>query len=121
MIIVLNFIRILILIAYQIDWKPSLYESSERIHMKEISVKISFESTTDQTNGAFTKLLDEVYRAFLGRRPTVEDLNGFALSPNVDNASINDLYFKGKRIGSFATTYILDIPRAINIGFTTYQ
>jgi hypothetical protein len=87
--------------------------------MKNISVKIPFDSTPDQTKEALGKLVREVYRNRLGRAPRGEEETAFKQTVNPDNASINDLYFQGKKIGSLATNYILDIPRAINLDFTT--
>jgi hypothetical protein len=85
--------------------------------MKSISVKMPFDSAPDQTKEAFRKLIREVYKSYLGRMPTETDVTNFKKLVNADNSSINDLYFEGKKIGSLATTYILDSPRGISLDF----
>jgi hypothetical protein len=89
--------------------------------MQNISVKLPFDCTQDQTRDAYRKLVREVYRAYLGRSPTGEDETHFKQTANPDNSSTNDLYFQGQKIGSLSTTYILDSPRAIKLDFTTNQ
>jgi hypothetical protein len=89
--------------------------------MKNISVRLPFDYTQDQTREACRKLVREVYRAYLGRSPTGEDETHFKQTANPNNSSTTDLYFQGKKIGCLATTYILDSPRAIKLDFTTIQ
>jgi len=89
--------------------------------MKNISVKLPFDYTQDQTRDAYRKLVREVYKTYLGRTPTGEDETHFKQTANPDNSSSNDLYFQGRKIGCLATTYILDSPRSIKLDFTTNQ
>jgi hypothetical protein len=89
--------------------------------MKNISVKLPFDYTWDQTREAYRKLVREVYRAYLGRTPTGEDETHFKQTANPDNSSNTDLYFQGQKIGSLSTTYILDSPRSIKLDFKTNQ
>jgi hypothetical protein len=89
--------------------------------MKNISVKLPFDYTRDQTREAYRKLVREVYRAYLGRTPTGEDETHFKQTANPDNSSTTDLYFQDQKIGSLATTYILDSPRSIKLDFKTNQ
>ena len=79
-----------------------------------------FDSTPDQIKEAIKKLVREVHRNHLGREPRGEDEIVFKQTANPVNSSIKDLYFRTEKIGSLATTYILDIPRGINLDFTTY-
>jgi hypothetical protein len=85
--------------------------------MKNISAQLPFDSTKDRISSATKELAVEVYRACLGRHPTKNDAPRFQERINTDDKSINDLYFDGKKIGSFITAYILDIPRSISIKF----
>jgi hypothetical protein len=88
--------------------------------MKNISVKLPFDSTRDQTRDAYKKLQRQALRIYLGRSPTAEDEDHFKETVNADNSSVNDLFFEGKKIGSLATTYTLDMPRGINLNFTSH-
>jgi hypothetical protein len=90
-------------------------------HMQNISVKLPFDYTQDQTREAYRKLVREVCRAYLGRSPTEEDETQFRQIANPGNSSANDLYFQGQKIGCLSTTYILDSPRSIKLEFTTNQ
>jgi hypothetical protein len=85
--------------------------------MKNISVKLPFDSTQDQTSEAYKKLQREVFKNYLGRLPTPDDEMHFKQTVNADNSSVNDLHFQGKKIGSIATIYILDKPRVITLDF----
>jgi hypothetical protein len=85
--------------------------------MNDISVKIPFDSTKERIIAATKELVHEIYRVYLGRKPTKNDAPRFQQKVNAGNMSINDQYFDGKKIGSLMTTYILDIPRCITLGF----
>lgn len=89
--------------------------------MKNISVKLPFDFTQEQTRDANRKLVREVYRAYLGRTPTGDDETHFSQTANPNNSTTNDLYFQGQKIGCLSTTYILDSPRSIKLDFTTNQ
>jgi hypothetical protein len=85
--------------------------------MKKVSCRLPFDSTPEQTKMAFRKLVLEVYKNRLGRTPRKEDETAFKQIVNPENSSINDLYFQEKKIGNVAITYILDIPREINLEY----
>jgi hypothetical protein len=85
--------------------------------MNDITVTIPFDSTKDRISAATKELVDEIYRGCLGRKPTIKDAPRFHQRTNAENTSINDQYFDGRKIGSLITTYILDIPRCITLGF----
>jgi hypothetical protein len=85
--------------------------------MTDISAKIPFDSTEERISVATTELAFEIHRVCLGRRPTKKDAPRFQQKTNTDDNRINDQYFDGKKIGSFFTTYILDIPRSVLITF----
>jgi hypothetical protein len=87
--------------------------------MKNISVKLPFDSSQEQTREAYKKLQREAFKTYLGRTPTVEDEAHFKQTPNENNSSMTDLYFNNKKIGSITTNYILDMPRGINLNFTS--
>ena len=63
------------------------------------------------------ELASEIYRGCLGRHATKNDAPRFQQKANTDDKRINDQYFDGKKIGSFFTSYILDIPRSVLIKF----
>ncbi len=86
--------------------------------MKNISVKLPFDSSQEQTREAYKKLQREAFRTYLGRTPTAQDEAHFKQTANANNSSVNDLYYHDKKIGSLATTYILEMPRVINLDFT---
>jgi hypothetical protein len=83
----------------------------------DISTKIPFDSTKERISTAIKELAFEIHRVCLGRRPTKKDSLRFQQKANTDDKRINDQYFDGKKIGSFFTTYILDIPRSVLIKF----
>jgi hypothetical protein len=83
----------------------------------DISTKIPFDSTKERISVATKELAFEIHRVCLGRRPTKKDAPRFMQKTNPHDKRINDQYFDGKKIGSFFTTYILDIPRAVLIKF----
>jgi hypothetical protein len=85
--------------------------------MKNLSIKIPFDSTPGQTKEAFRKLMFEVHKNRLGRAPRKDDKSAFKQTDNPDNSSIKDFYFRGKKIGSVATTYTLDMPREITLDY----
>jgi hypothetical protein len=85
--------------------------------MNDISVKIPFDSTTARISAATKELAYEIYMACLGRRPTKNDAPRFRQTTNTDDESIHDQYFDGKKIGCLMTTYMLDLPRCITLGF----
>jgi hypothetical protein len=85
--------------------------------MTDISAKIPFDSTKEHISVAIKELAFEIHRVCLGRRPTKKDAPRFQQKTNTHDKRINDQYFDGKKIGSFMTTYILDIPRAVLIKF----
>jgi hypothetical protein len=85
--------------------------------MTDISAKIPFDSTKERISVATKELALEIQRSCLGRRPTKKDAPRFRQKANTDDKRINDQYFDGKKIGSYMTTYILDIPRAVLIKF----
>jgi len=86
--------------------------------MTDISAKIPFDSTKERISAATKELATEIYRSCLGRHPTKKDAPRFQQRINTDDKRINDQYFDGKKIGSFVTTYVLDIPRCISIRFS---
>jgi hypothetical protein len=85
--------------------------------MTDISAKIPFDSTKERISAATKELAFEIHRVCLGRRPTKKDAPRFRQKTNTDDKRINDQYFDGKKIGSFFTTYVLDIPRSVLIKF----
>jgi hypothetical protein len=85
--------------------------------MTDISAKIPFDSTKERISAATKELAFEIHRVCLGRRPTKKDALRFQQKANTDDKSINDQYFDGRKIGSFFTSYILDIPRSVLIKF----
>ena len=85
--------------------------------MNDLSVKIPFDSTSERISAATKELETEIYRSYLGRRPTKNDAPRFHQKINGGNKCINDQYFDGTKIGSLTTTYILDMPRCIKLGF----
>lgn len=86
--------------------------------MNHISAQIPFDSTKDRISSATKELAIEIYRACLGRHPTKNDAFRFQRMTNSNDTNLTDQYFDGRKIGSFMTTYVLDIPRSISINFT---
>jgi hypothetical protein len=89
--------------------------------MNNLSAQIPFDSTKEHISSATKELAFEIYRACLGRKPTKNDAPRFQQKINTDDKSINDQYFDGKKIGSFVTKYVLDIPRSISIRFNAVR
>jgi hypothetical protein len=85
--------------------------------MTNLSAKIPFDSTKERISRATKELASELHRVCLGRRPTKIDALRFRQMTSTDDIRINDQYFDGKKIGSFFTTYILDIPRSVSIKY----
>ena len=85
--------------------------------MNHIATQIPFDSTEDRILSATKELAIEIYRACLGRHPIKNDASRFQRKINKDDKSLTDQYFDGKKVGSFVTTYVLDIPRSISIKF----
>jgi hypothetical protein len=85
--------------------------------MKKVSVQLPFESTREQLLEKSTSLVHEIYKDLLGREPLKEDATRFIHRINPDNSSINDIYFDNRKVGSLATTFILDGPKGISLDY----
>lgn len=86
--------------------------------MKKISINLPFGATREELLNSSQKLVHEIYKDLLGREPMKEDAPRFANRINPANNSINDIYFDNKKVGSLATTFIVDGPRGINLEYS---
>jgi hypothetical protein len=86
--------------------------------MKNILLKIPFDSDKQQLSEAKKKLAYEIHKKFLGRPPIKKDTPRFEQRTNLENSSISDQYVDGKKIGHISTVYILEGHREIWLDFT---
>lgn len=89
--------------------------------MRKISVNLPYDITEEQLLNHTQGFVLEVYKQLLGREPVKEDTIRFDNRINTNNYNVNDIYLDNMKVGSLATTFIVDGPRGINLEYVPIE